>query len=440
MIKRLFIIILVACLLASGFFLYFSKNKERLEELSSANFAITNPSARSTRSGQATSTSSRLRQDFGGQAGQATSTDSTSTSAGSVQATTSAPLVNNIKSNLADLPGQLVHHLFNINSVPAPKGASFSPNGQEIWATLLLNKSRGVAVFDAGTGKNIANINLANGGGVEMIFAKDGSKAYVSQMETAQVFEIDTATKKVLQVFDTKGNWTKELDFSSDGQSLFASNWVGNTVTEIDIETGKTIRQIPTVKTPRGMYATKDGNFLYVAGFDKGEIQKVDLKTGQGKVIYKSNGAMRHIVGDENRGVLYVSDMGKMSIMQVDLATDQVKKFATTDTNPNTIALSPDKKVLFVSCRGVNATAENYYIPGPEWGSVLLFDTQTGNMLDAIVGGNQPTALAVSPNGQQMVFSDFLDNRLQVFKVPEYSVLLAGYGGRSSVYKSQLKK
>jgi len=426
--KQIIIFILIGCLVAFGaLVLYYFKDKGKFIELSSVNFAIINPSARFARSGQALSNSS----------GQALST---STSASSGQATTSAPLTNNIKSDFSDLPGQLVKHLFNINSVPSPKGAAFSLDGKEIWVTLLLNKSRGVAVFNASSGENIANINLENGGGVEMIFSKDGSKVYVSQMETAQVFEIDALTKKVLRVFDTQGNWTKELEFSADGKILFASNWVGNTITEIALETGKIIRQIPTVKTPRGMYATADGNFLYVAGFDKGEIQKIDLKTGLGKVIYKSNGAMRHIVGDENRGVLYVSDMGTASIVQVDSATDQVKKFATTDINPNTIALSPDKKVLFVSCRGVNATPDNYYIPGPEWGSVLLFDTQTGQMLDAIIGGNQPTALAVSPNGQTLVFSDFLDNRLQIFQVPEYGVLSAGGGGLTNVYKAKLKK
>jgi len=417
--KQIIIFILIGCFVALGAVgFYYFKDKEKFVEFFSAHIEIINNK-------------------------QAATQESASSSVVGVASTTEvaqAPLTNNMKNNLADMPGQLVHHLFNINSVPAPKGAAFSQNGQEIWVALLLNKSRGVAVFNATSGKNIANINLENGGGVEMIFSKDGSKVYVSQMETAKVFEIDVSTKKVLRVFDTKGNWTKELEFSADGKSLFASNWVGNTVSEIDLVTGKIIRQIPTVKTPRGMYATGDSNFLYVAGFDKGEIQKIDLKTGLGKVIYKSGGAMRHIVANEEKGVLYVSDMGLMSIVQVDLNTDAVKKFATTDINPNTIALSSDKKILFVSCRGVNATPDNYYISGPEWGSVLLFDTQTGQMLDAIIGGNQPTALAVSPNGQQMVFSDFLDNHLQVFQVPEHIVLLAGGGGLANIYKVKLKK
>jgi DNA-binding beta-propeller fold protein YncE len=339
-----------------------------------------------------------------------------------------------------DLSGQLVRHLFDINSVPSPKSAVFSPDGKEIWVTMLLNSNRGAAVFNSQTGEKIKDIDLADGGGVEAIFSSDGKLVYISQMETAEIFEIDAETKKVLRIFNTGSTWTKILELSADGITLFASNWVGNDVSEIDLSSGKLIRKIPTVKTPRGIYATKDGKYLYVAGFDRGEIQKIDLQTGQGWIIYESGGAMRHIVADEERGILFISDMGKNIIWQVSLADDSVQKFANTDMNPNTIVLSPDKKILFVSCRGENYSADNYYIPGPEWGSVLLFDAEKGNMLDAIIGGNQPTALAVSADGKTLIFSDFLDMRLEVFIVPSYLSLVEGNGGRSNIYKSELRK
>jgi DNA-binding beta-propeller fold protein YncE len=339
-----------------------------------------------------------------------------------------------------DRPGQLVHHLFNIEQAPAAKGIAFNPANNEIWTTLLLNKEKGVSVFDSLTGEKVADINLANGGGVEIIFSSDGSKVYISQMETAKVFEVDAKSKMVLRALDTKSAWTKVIELSADGKTLFASNWSGDDISEIDLQSGKLLRQIPTVKTPRGLYTTSDGNFIYVAGFDRGEIEKIDLKTGKGKVIFKSGGAMRHIIGDEEKGVLYISDMGKNVIWQLFLKTDEIKKFADTDFNPNTIKLSPDKKTLFVSCRGKNFSADNYYIPGPEWGSVLLFDMESGEMLDAIVGGNQPTALDVSSDGKLLVFSDFLDARIEVFSVPSYDVLREGNGGRSGIYKSELKK
>jgi hypothetical protein len=95
--------------------------------------------------------------------------------------------------------------------------------------------------------------------------------------------------------------------------------------------------------------------------------------------------------------------------------------------------------VLFISNRGAN-NPKSYYIPGYEWGSILLMDTTTGKPLDAIVGGNQCTALGVSDDGHTLVFSDFLDNRLRVYAVPDFSVLAAGHGGFYSKHFALLQK
>ncbi|MFA6397581.1 MAG: YncE family protein [Candidatus Paceibacterota bacterium] len=345
-------------------------------------------------------------------------------------------LAQNQNLNLENLPKKLL----NIKVPGAPKGAIFSPDGKEIWVTSLSNKKQGVSVFDSITGKKITSFNLNNYPAVEVVFNKDGTRVYASQMETAKVFEIDAINKKALRSFKTGGNWTKVVELSPDGKKLYASNWISNNVSEIDLGTGKLIRKISTVKTPRGLYITKDGNFLYVAGFDKGQIQKINLITGVKKIIYSGGYAMRHFVVDEDKGVLFVSDMGRNAIYKVNLKDDSVIKFASTESHPNTIALSPDKKILYVSCRGHNFSSTNYYVPGPDWGTVELFDTETGKLLDVIIGGNQPTALAVSPDGKTMVFSDFLDSRLQVYQIPTYEQIKSTNGGRSQTYKSLIKK
>jgi len=344
------------------------------------------------------------------------------------------------KGPFSHIPGQLVSHLFNIKGAPNVKALAISPDGKELWGTLLLNKTRSVVVFSTQNGENLTNLNLQDGGGVEIIFAKDGKRVYVSQMETGKIFEIDAASKKILRVFNSNSTWTKVLAFSKDERTLFASNWVGNNVSEIDLVTGQLKRLIPTVKTPRGIYVTPDGKYLYVAGFARGEIEKIDLSTGKGKVIFKSGGAMRHIVADEKRKILFFSDMGKGIVWKLDLTNDKVEKFAQVDHNPNTILLSPDRKILFVSCRGTNYSPTNYYRLGPEWGSVLLLDARTGKMLDAIIGGNQPTGLAISPDGHRLFFSDFLDQTIEVYQIPDYEVLLKGNGGASKIYKSALMK
>ncbi|MCD5414424.1 MAG: YncE family protein [Clostridiales bacterium] len=350
---------------------------------------------------------------------------------------TDNPLINNPLLN--NFKGQLTTHVLNIGLINSPKGAAFSLDGTEIWVTSLMNSRSGVCVFNTESGERLKKIYLSGYGGVEVIFSEDGNYAYISQMETGKIFEIDANTKEVSRVLNTGSVWTKVMDISADGKTLFASNWSGRDVSEIDLETGKLRRKIPVVRTPRGIYATEDGKTLYVAGFHRGEIQKIDLLTGDKVVIFKSGGAMRHIVADEERGLLFVSDMGRNKIMKVDMLTDEVTTFASTDANPNTIALTPDKRILIASCRGRNSPT-SYYRPGPEWGSVLLFDTVTGNMLDAIVAGNQPTALDISADGSLLVFSDFLDARLKVYSIPSYEILIEGSGGRANYYKNELRK
>jgi hypothetical protein len=92
-----------------------------------------------------------------------------------------------------------------------------------------------------------------------------------------------------------------------------------------------------------------------------------------------------------------------------------------------------------VSCRGAN-NPESYYIPGPEWGSILVFDTTTGKGLDAVIAGNQPTALDVSDNGRLLVFSDFLDNRRRVYAIPLYEEFTDGGGGRFEARLAEIRK
>ncbi len=330
-------------------------------------------------------------------------------------------------------------YLFNVKNMPSIKAFSFSPDGKEIWGTSLMNNKNGVFVIDGDTGKKITNIDLAKAGGVEIVFSKDGTKSYVSQMETAKVFEIDTGTKKILRTFNTGGNWTKVIALSPDNKTLYATNWLSNDISVISIDTGKLIKKIKTVKTPRGIYITENGNIMYVAGFDNGELQKINLTTGDKKIIYKSGGALRHIVGDNVNKVLYISDMAKATIYKLDLSTDKVVKFVTTDSHPNTIDLMYDGKILVVSCRGKN-NPKSYYIPGPTWGSVQLFDTKTGDLLDAVIGGNQPTALAVY--GSKIAYSNFLDSEIEVYKFPVYEKLVENLKSNTWIknYKKYLIK
>jgi YVTN family beta-propeller protein len=334
-------------------------------------------------------------------------------------------------------PAGLLHHKIGVVATgPAPKQVAFTPDGREMWVTLL--GGHGVQVFDRATLRRKAEVRLGRHGAVEVIFSRDGSTVYASQMETASVFEIDRRTRKVRRQLATQGVWSKVMALSPDERTMYVANWVSNDVSEIDLASGRVRRLLPTVGTPRGLYPTPDGTRLYVAGYARGELASIDLATGRSTVLLHTGGAMRHLVADPVHGRLYADDMGTDEAFVVDLRTGKVRKLADTNSTPNTMDLSPDGRVLYVSNRGRNGS--NYYLPGPEWGSVLAIDTRTGRILDAIVGGNQPTGLDVSPDGKTLAYSDFLDDRVTLYAIPSLPTLVAGNGGRARSHLADLPK
>ena len=338
---------------------------------------------------------------------------------------------------LMDKPGQLVDTVSTFAVGGAPKQLAFTPDNTEIWVTLL--NGDGVEAYDPLTGELLAAIDLNSTGTVEVIFNRAGTLAYVSQMETSSVYEIDVASKTVLQHMPAIGAWTKVMALSPDERTLYASNWVDDNIAVFDLDAGEAVRLLNTVNTPRGLYISPDGAELWVAGFHRGEIQVIDIESGRGRVIHRSGGSMRHLVGDPERRVVYASDLFWANVVAIDMDTHEVTTLATVDARPNTIDLSPDGSVLYVSSRGRDHE-ESYHRPGPDWGSVAVIDTATGQYLDAIVGGNQPTGLDVSPDGSLLAHSDFLDNRVTVYRLPDHATYLAGDGGRWEEHFVEIRK
>jgi DNA-binding beta-propeller fold protein YncE len=275
-----------------------------------------------------------------------------------------------------------------------------------------------VLVHDLETGRVLAQLALGEHGAVEVLFSRDGQRVYASQMETGLVYELSAREHRLLRTLNARGKWSKVLALSPDGRRLYVSNWLGADVSELDLQSGKLVRKLATVETPRGLYPSADGRWLYVAGFERGELARIDLRTGESEVVFSSGGALRHLVADEARGLLFASDMARARIWVHELRTGRTRELARTGRNPNTIALSPDGSVLYVSCRGRNGPG-GYLTAGKEPGEVLALDARTGERLESLVAGKQPTALAVSADGARLVFSDFRDDQLEVYQVPQ---------------------
>ncbi len=341
------------------------------------------------------------------------------------------PLTNLVK-EISPHPESKVKCTHKIEGIPSPQAIEYHPDGDEFWVSSLMNKNYGLAVFDSETGERREEINLPDGGGVEIAFNSDGSYVYVSQMETGRIFKVDAEDKKIEDIYHTGGMWTKSVNLEEE--YIFTSNWSSDDISKINQKTGELIEKISTTRTPRGIYI--DDNFLYVAGFANGEIRRHNLKTGEDESLIVTGGAMRDLVGTEK--YIYSSDMASETIYRLEKETGEVEKFVETENNPNTIRITDDEKILIVSNRGINHQSGNYNIPGPEWGTVLFYSLEDGKLLDVVVGGNQPTGLATYD--LSVVYSNFLDGDLTLCTLPSSEDFLKEQSSRVKNYKQDIEK
>lgn len=301
-----------------------------------------------------------------------------------------------------------------------PKSVEFTPDGKYMVSALL--EGTGVDLISTETYRHVKRIEFPEKYAklknfVEVVFLPEKNEMWVSQMATNSIHVVDMKDFTYKQTIPTQGIWTKIIAFSTDHKLAFASNWESHDVSVIDVDQYKVIKKIKVAGIPRGMAVTQDNKFLYVCIFSTGEIQKIELKTlNIVKTMKFPKGAKRHIILDKQKNLFYVSDMYRGSIYVISPDDDKIIREIPVDSKLNTAKLTPDGKYIFVSSRGPN-NRESYLLKGPVFGKIFVIDTATYEIKEWIWGRNQPTGLDISPDGKSMVFTNFLNDELEVYRI-----------------------
>lgn len=310
------------------------------------------------------------------------------------------------------------------------------PTGKKPKSVSFVNdKTVAVALLD-GAGFDLIDIETGNRrlisppkeyaekfGFVESLVLKYKKELWVSQMPTASIHVFDLNFFGYKRTIKSSGTWSKVMAYNAGLDKVYLSNWISQDISIIDPSSYKEEKKIKTKAVPRGMAFSEDGKYIYCAQFEdsqgNSQCKLIKKSLSDYKTVYEDGvkGAKRHIVTDYERKLLYVSDM-KNDIVEI-YSMDEDKLIATVNVffNPNTIQLSPDKKLLYVSCRGPNNPDKGYLYKGYVFGRLDIIDTKTFTRIESIEAGNQPTGLDVSPDGKTIVLSDFLDNRIRVYRI-----------------------
>lgn len=308
---------------------------------------------------------------------------------------------------------------------PRPKSVEYSPDGRFVLAAAL--SGPGVDLIDAASGLWAGRAEppapwAAAQGFVEMAFPPGRDELWVSQMYTDRIHVFSLEDYSWKRAIHSGGSFPKVLLAHPDGR-VFVSHWLSWTVCALDAETGTVVGTMRARNTPRGLALSADGSRLYVANFGDGTIEEFDTASyRRTRTLFDGSGGLpaggnkRHLVLDPDRNRLYASDMGRGSVFVLDLSSYRLLAEIPVGQKTNTIKLSPDGSLLYVSTRGPN-NAVDYERKGPAFGELLVIDTRSLAVADRQWGGNQPTGLAVSPDGRQVAFTDFLDHRVEFYRV-----------------------
>ncbi len=311
-----------------------------------------------------------------------------------------------------------------------PKSAAFTPDGRFLVLPLL--SGPGADLLDARTleraGALLPPPSYAKAEGfVESAFFPAAREIWISQMynSTIHAFDLDTFAYKAS--FPSGGSYPKVIAASSDGTRAFVTNWASEDLSVIDVATRKVLAKVKLGGTPRGLAASSNGRYLYIARFagpggassGGGAILRLRLDDLYLETLRAADGgAKRHLVLDEARGRLYATDMARDSLFVIEAATGRLVKEIRLGPNPNTCAQSPDGRTLYACTRGTNGAA-GYEAEGPDSGELVAVDAESLEVVARQWGGDQPTGLAVSPDGRRLAFTDFLDARVEAYDIAE---------------------
>lgn len=310
--------------------------------------------------------------------------------------------------------GSKLEMITEIPSGRRPKSVTFSPGGEYFVVTEL--EGSGVGIYRLDSFKRYKHVELGGTGFVESAFIPGKDELWISQMTTGQIHIIDTRNYTFKRSIESGGRWTKVIAPAPSGDRVYVSNWISRDVSEIDGKTGKVLRIFPVSGIPRGMAVTADEESLFVCIYDTGTVEKIDLESGESKILPFGPGAKRHIVLDHRKHTGYVSDMYHGTVTAFSLDDGRKMGEIRIGANLNTIALSEDGKFLFASVRGKN-NPESYLKKGPEFGKVAVLQTDPLRIIDWTWGRNQPTGLDISPDSKYLIFSDFLDDNLEIYSI-----------------------
>jgi len=304
-----------------------------------------------------------------------------------------------------------------------PMSSALSPDGKYL---LVLNggyRPPSITVMDAAKSTVLSNTRVPDGW-LGLAFAPGTNRVYVGGGSQASVFEFTLADGKLTagRTFETIPKATRaQHDFigdvavSPDGRMLYAAELYNNDIAVINPQSGIVVSHVKTGRRPYRILFQPDGKTFFVSHWADGNIGEYDTNTGSQitKVAIgahptdmlwrpgasdgapgEAQWAARLFVAAASTNNVYtvgVTEGNSLSLVEtINLSMTARQPLGMT---PSALALSPDRKRMFVACSDGNVAG------------VVDVSTSRSRVEGWIPTGWYPTAVRVLPSGTLVILN-----------------------------------
>lgn len=272
-----------------------------------------------------------------------------------------------------------------------PMSAVATPDGKYLLVLSAGLHPPAISVIDLAASKELSRTPVPDAW-LGLAISKSGDKVYVGGGARAAVFEFGFANGElkagrtfplVAEKTRTAQDFAGDVKLAPDGHLLYVANVFRDSVVVMNPQSGVILSRFKTGRRPYRILFHPSGKTLYVASWADGAIGQYDVNSGERLANLRlaphpsdmlwvpgglppgasvdSEGApvvARMFVPAANTNNLYVvgatetGDLRKLEAVSLALAPEQ-----PLGTTPSAVALSADKKKIYVACSDANAIA-----------------------------------------------------------------------------------
>jgi YVTN family beta-propeller protein/VCBS repeat-containing protein len=315
-----------------------------------------------------------------------------------------------VRVNVAALPARILDPVTSAQLGVTPMGVAVSST-----KSYVANQgSNTVSVIDRSnpTGTPVT-INVVSSPRA-IALSDNGAQAYVAGNGGVSV--INTANNQVITTVSTTAGDSYGIAVVRTGVNthrVYVTNAANNTVRVINADTlNNTYTPGGSVQVgsePTGIAVSGDGTRAYVANWASNNVSVLNITAATPTVI-RTVAVGTNPVGvavSPNGATVYVSNYGSNTVSVLDpIAANPLVTTIGVDAHPFGLAISPDGSLLYAA---------------NELDTISMITTKNNSVYSTLTFDPQPEpqlhSIAVSPDGNQIYFSDLADRRLRVFTV-----------------------